>query len=251
MKPKKPKETTMAPFLPNGFEKLKTEKAYWKMSEMKEGDNRLRIMTRPVCGWLDWQDKKPLRYAADQKPKPVDPLKPVRPFWACYVWDYARDGLYVLEITQSSVQKSLAAFGEDADWGDFTQYDIKIRKEGSGKDTRYVVTPLPHKPLTANMEAALAAKPIYLENLFFGGDPWNPDGVMDVVEDDHAEAETAESISPEQVQMLEDALTGEEALKLQMLKHYGIERTEQLPLVHYPKMIARAEKQRQGRTIGA
>ena len=161
-------------FLPDGFEKLKTSKPYWKMSEMKEGDNRLRIVIKPIAGWIDWHDKKPVRYRPENKPtKSYDAEKPVRPFWVCYVWDYVREGLFVLEISQSSILRSLTNFAQDEDWGDFTGYDLKLRKEGSGKETKWHVTPMPHKPLSDKIVKALAESPVHLENLYEGGDPWD------------------------------------------------------------------------------
>lgn len=160
-------------FLPDGFEKLKTTKPYWKMSEMKEGDNKFRIVQKPIAGWLDWKDKKPHRFKPDQKPpKPFDAEKPIKPFWTCYVWDYAREGLFVLEITQNSVLKALTAYASDEDWGDFTKYDLKLRKEGSGKDTKYFLTPLPHKEMNDKIKAALETCPVRLEALYEGKDPW-------------------------------------------------------------------------------
>ena len=175
----------MTTFLPEGYESLKTEKAYWKMSQMKEGDNKLRIVAQPIAGWLDWHDKKPMRYRPSNKPsKPFDAEKPIKSFWTCYVWDYAREGLYVLEITQSSIQKALTLIAKDEDWGDFTKYDVKITKEGTGKETRYSLTPLPHKPLSAKIEEALKRSPVRLEALYEGGDPWTdliaPDNIIDM-----------------------------------------------------------------------
>jgi hypothetical protein len=161
-------------FLPDGFEKLKTAKPYWKMSEMKEGDNKLRIVTKPIAGWIDWHDKRPVRYRPENKPaKSYDPEKPVKPFWVCYVWDYAREGLYVLEISQSSILRSLTNYAQDEDWGDFTGYDLKLRKEGSGKETKWHVTPLPHKPLSDKIVKALQENPVKLDALYEGGDPWD------------------------------------------------------------------------------
>ena len=161
-------------FLPEGIELMKTERPYWKTKDMKEGDNKLRIVMRPIAGWIDWDEKKPLRFRPENKPKkPLNPEKPVKPFWVCYVWDYAREGLYVIEFTQSSILKSLQAFGSDSDWGDFTKYDLKVKKEGSGLDTSYTVTPLPHKPMSENIEKALRETPVNLEALYDGGDPWN------------------------------------------------------------------------------
>lgn len=163
----------MNDFLPNGYESLKTTKAYWKMSEMKETGNRLRIVMKPIAGWLDWVDSKPKRYRPDQKPaKSFDASKPIKPFWDLYVWDYARESLFILEITQMSILKALTKIATDEDWGDFLQYDIKIAKEGSGKETRYVITPLPHKPLSEKAVDALKRSPVRLEALYDNGDPW-------------------------------------------------------------------------------
>lgn len=164
----------MSTFLPTGYENLKTEKNYWKLSQMKDGENRIRIVSKPIGGWVDWLEKKPYRYTPDNRPKrSFDPAKPYKAFWACYVWDYARRDLYILEITQSGVMKSLTDYGNDADWGDFTQYDIKVNKTGSGIDTRYTLVPVSHKPLSAEIEAAVIEKPVRLEALYEGGDPWN------------------------------------------------------------------------------
>lgn len=163
----------MTNFLPNGYELLKIEKPYWKMSQLKVGDNRMRIMMQAVAGWEDWKDKKPLRFRPENKPsKSIHPDKPIKPFWACYVWDYAREALFILEIVQTSLIRALTLIGQDEDWGDFTKYDIKINKQGSGETTKYTLTPLPHKPLTAKMEEALRECPVRLEALYESGDPW-------------------------------------------------------------------------------
>jgi hypothetical protein len=160
-------------FLPSEFESLKIEKPYWKMSQMKEGENRFRIVMRPIAGWMDWKDNKPMRFRPSNKPSaPVDASKPIKPFWALHVWDYAREALFILEITQNSIIKTLTALGHDEDWGDFLKYDLKVKKEGAGKDTRYTITPLPHKPLSERVLKAIAACPVRLEALYEGGDPW-------------------------------------------------------------------------------
>jgi len=161
-------------FLPEGFEELRTDKPYWKMSQMKEGDNKLRIVSRPIAGWIDWIDKKPKRTRPEDKPSSsYDEEKPMKAFWCCYVWDYTRKGLFILEITQASILKALTGFAKDEDWGDFTKYDLKIKKEGTGKDSRYSITPLPHKDLAPEILEALNRAPVHLENLYDNGDPWN------------------------------------------------------------------------------
>lgn len=161
-------------YLPEGFENLKSSNAYWKMSEMKLGENRFRIVQRPIAGWIDWDGNKPLRFKPHEKPeKPIDATKPVKKFWTFYVWDYAREGLYILEVTQTGIQKSLVQYAKDAEWGDYTNYDFKLVKEGSGKDTKYMLSPVPPKPMGPKIVEALKDSPVNLEALFVGGDPWN------------------------------------------------------------------------------
>jgi hypothetical protein len=90
-------------FLPEGYETLKTEKKYMRPAQLKDGENRIRIVCRPIAGWIDWKDKKPYRYRPSAKPKfSFDPKEPINAFWSLYVWDYARADLFILEVTQAS-----------------------------------------------------------------------------------------------------------------------------------------------------
>lgn len=185
-------------FLPEGNEFLKTEKSYWKPSQMTQGDNKFRIVMQVIGGWEDWIDKKPIRYKPNCKPaKSATPDGVIKRFWACYVWDYDRESLFVLEFTQTGIIKALNALGEDENWGDFTQYDIKINKKGSGLDTEYSVTPCPHKPMTDKIKDALKRSPVRLEALFDGGDPWT---------DLEPKEEASSCISFEQVEHIERLL---------------------------------------------
>ncbi len=158
--------------LPEGIEFLSKEKKYLKLSSLTDGDNKLRIVMRPIGGWLIWEDKKPLRFKPQDKPKAIGAEEKPKEFWALYVWDYQREDLFILEITQGGVIKSLRGFAQDPDIGDFTKYDIKIKKTGSGMQTRYEVFPIAPKPLAKPILEALAKAPIRLEALFEGGDPW-------------------------------------------------------------------------------
>lgn len=160
-------------FLPDGYETLRTEKKYINLGKLPEGEIRIRIVQRPIAGWIDWKDNKPYRYRPSQKPKnSFDPTKPLRPFWALYVWDYSKQDLFVMEITQSTIKKALEEYALNSDWGDLKQYDIKIKKEGAGKDTNYTVIPVPHKPISQDIIEALNFAPVRLEALYEGKDPW-------------------------------------------------------------------------------
>ena len=96
----------------------------------------------------------------------------VKEFWAFYVWDYAREDLFVLKVTQVGIIKTLKNLAKDEDWGNWLEYDLKLTKEGSGKDTEYALTPASRKALTAKMKSALEAAPVCLEALYENGDPW-------------------------------------------------------------------------------
>lgn len=161
-------------FLPAGFEKLKTEKPYVNLSKLPEGEHRFRIVDRPIAGWVDWKDKKPYRFKPENKPaQPFDLEKPIKAFWALHVWDYQREGLFVMEITQGGIRKALEDLAKNEDWGDLTSFDVKIKKEGNGKDTSYTVIPVPPKPMSANIKKAVSQTKVRLEALYEGRDPWN------------------------------------------------------------------------------
>lgn len=157
-------------FLPQGYEQPKTGSNYMKL---KAGENKFRILSKPIIGWLDWQDKKPLRFPFNKKPlKPIDPEKAIKHFWAFVVWNYSEEQINILEITQSSIQSAIKSFTDEADWGSPFGYDIKIVRTGEKMETEYKVMPVPHKPVTAEIKKAYADKPVNLEALFDGADPF-------------------------------------------------------------------------------
>lgn len=158
-------------FLPQDYEAPKSSSFYMKLNE---GENRFRIMSRPILGWEDWQDKKPVRYRMDDKPaKSFDPKKPVKHFWTFIVFNYREEQIQILQITQATIRKSLEALCKDRDWGSPFAYDIKIMKTGEGVDTEYSVNPVPHKPVDEYLVQCFKDRPINLEALFIGADPFD------------------------------------------------------------------------------
>jgi len=75
-----------------------------------------------------------------------------------------KDGkIKVLECGKQII-KSIKDYAVDSDYGDPTQYDIKIKKEGSGRDTKYSVMPVPSKyPLTPEEEELVKNAPTIVE----------------------------------------------------------------------------------------
>lgn len=161
-------------FFSKEFKEEVSNSRYWKVKDMAPGEHRFRIVQAPIYGWIDWKDKKPYRFRANKKPKEAfDEENPIKPFVACYVWDYSRKGLFVLEFTQKGIIMALEALSDSEDWGDLTGYDLKLYKEGAGQKVKYTLNPAPHKTMSDEIRAAMKAAPAILDALFSGGDPWN------------------------------------------------------------------------------
>ena len=141
--------------------------------KLQQGENKLRILSKPIIGWLDWKDKVPHRFTYKAKPeKPFDPSKPIKHFWAMIVFDYSDSQVKILEITQQTIQKTIQDLAANEDWGSPSEYDIKITRKGQEKQTEYTVMPSPKKSISEEIKAAALAKPINLETLYKSGDPF-------------------------------------------------------------------------------
>jgi len=158
-------------FLPQTYKAPSSSNNYMRL---QDGENKIRILSAPVLGWEDWENKKPIRYAFDDKPsKSVDPKLPVKHFWAMIVWNYVEEQIQVLQITQAGIRNGIEALSKDTDWGAPYFYDIKIIKSGEGKDTEYKVNPLPHKILNPMIQKSFMEKRCLLDALFQNEDPFS------------------------------------------------------------------------------
>ena len=158
-------------FLPQNYEAPKSSNHYLKLAE---GENRIRILSAPVMGWEDWENKKPIRYTMDNKPlTSVDPKKPARHFWSFIVFNYLEEQIQIMHVTQATIRKALEALCKDTDWGDPYNYDIKINKAGEGVDTEYTVNPVPHKTVDAYIIKQFDDRKCNLEALFTNSDPFS------------------------------------------------------------------------------
>lgn len=157
-------------FLPEDYKSPSSSNSYMKI---QEGENRIRILTKPIMGWEDWLDKKPVRYPLDQKPsKSFDSKKPVRHFWAFIVWNYNDEQIQILNITQATIRNCIEALCKDEDWGEPFHYDIKIIKKGEGTDTEYTVNPVPKREVASFIKDQFGLKPCNLMSFFTGEDPF-------------------------------------------------------------------------------
>lgn len=159
-------------FLPDNYEAPKpTNQLYLKL---QDGENRIRILSRPIVGWEDWNaEKKPVRYKMNEKPaKPFDASKPMKHFWAFIVWNVNEEMIQIMQITQATIRSCLESLSKDQDWGSPFEYDIKINKKGEKMETEYTVNPAPHKPVSQEILKAFRDRPIKLEALYEGLDPF-------------------------------------------------------------------------------
>ncbi len=158
-------------FLPADYKSPKSSNFYMKL---QDGENKIRILSQPILGWEDWQDKKPIRYKMENKPlKSIDPKVPVKHFWSFIVWNYAEESIQILHITQATIRNCIEALCKDSDWGAPYFYDLKIFKKGEGKETEYMVNPLPHKEVSEHVKESFNDRPCNLEAIFINADPFS------------------------------------------------------------------------------
>lgn len=167
------KDNNQFSFLPKDFETSSPSSKYIKL---EGGETCLRILSKAIGGWLQWQDKKPLRSRIKPK-QDLDPQRPAKQFLAMVAYDRTKEQIGIWEITQSTLIKALGDLTMDSEWGNPVHYDLKVNKSGSGVDTRYKVRPVVPKPLSPEIKEMFVANPCNLEALFTGDNPWNVEGL--------------------------------------------------------------------------
>lgn len=155
-------------FLPENYERPVTASRYFKP---QDGQNRIRILTPALVGWLDWNDKTPVR-TKDRPEHAFKAERQPRHFWAFAIWDYQEAKIKIYEVTQASIQDSIIALHQSADWGEPTGYDLIITRSGKDLETKYTVVPVPPQPLAPNIKQEFIETYLDLNQLFVNGDPF-------------------------------------------------------------------------------
>lgn len=143
-----------------------------------EGELRLRFFGTGITGFEAWtEDNKPIRWETKPEKLPAnvrvqEGYAPLKRFLAAKVYDYAAGDFKILQITQKTLMDQLFKYIKDEDYGDPTQYDIKISKTGEGKKTEYTLVAAPPKPVSKEIQAAYDEWPCNLNALFDGDDPF-------------------------------------------------------------------------------
>lgn len=73
------------------------------------------------------------------------------------VWNQEEQTPHILQQS-ATFFKQLAGLAQDDEYGDPTGYDIKVKRDGNGLDTTYMITPSANRdPLGANAQKELSA----------------------------------------------------------------------------------------------
>jgi len=172
----------MGDFLPNDYDVPMGEGNYMRL---EEGENKFRVLQKPILGWELWIGKKPKRYemgksipvedadSADLDERTGEP-RMAKHFWAMVVYNYDLDKVQVLELTQKTILRTIRGLAKSKDWGSPLNYDLSVVKSGKGFETSYDTIPSPPKPLSEEVSKAWkeAEDKIDIEVLFEAEDPF-------------------------------------------------------------------------------
>lgn len=162
-------------FLPEDYQVPSSGGGY---TELKDGENRFRILSAPLLLWIVWENGKCTRIAYKGKeskpPKPTTTVKDnVKHGWAVIVWNYSTKCIEIFEIDKQTIISALEKLSKDSDWGHPKHYDIKVTRKGSGMDTEYSLIPGARTEPSDEIVEAYVATPIDLSKLLVpNGDPF-------------------------------------------------------------------------------
>lgn len=146
------------------------------LNKFEQGDTTFRILSGAAVGWVYFnKENKPIRSKEEFEGTPSDMKSDgtVKHFWACAIWNYKAERIQILEITQKTIMTPMKALIDNPKWGNPKNYDITITRKGTTKnDTEYAIMPNPQGEVSAEIKKAFAARPVNLEALFTGADPF-------------------------------------------------------------------------------
>lgn len=114
------------------------------------------------------------RVAQREAQKNIDEKdKKAKHFWAMTVWNYNTNAIEILELVQAKMQKSIRDTSKEPEWGNpVNRYDFVITKSGRDMSTEYSMTAIPPSTTAPEITKAYKEKPINLNALFSGGNPF-------------------------------------------------------------------------------
>jgi len=146
-------------------------------------ETRLRFFGSGLTGFEAWTvDNKPIRWETKPEELPAnikqqEGYQTIKRFLAGVVYDYASDDFKILQMTQKTLMDQLFKYIADEDYGDPTNYDIKISKKGEGKQTEYTLVAAPPKEVKPALQARFDDLECDLTRLFDNEDPFGSSSV--------------------------------------------------------------------------
>lgn len=168
-------------FFGEGYEMPIAPSKYAKIEQDKE--LRIRILEKPLVGWIYFSADKKVHRQKKAFEECVNPSiskfnwkpNPQKEFWAFKVYNVNTKCIEIFEIDKQTVKEKMMDLYIDADYGNLTWYDLKIKKEWEWTDTTYKVLPWPVTPISHEVEALGNDTYVNLEALFKWEDPFeNP-----------------------------------------------------------------------------
>ena len=177
-------------FFEHGHEIPEKRNQFMKLAP---GKNRIRFVGNPVSGFLFFgkveredgsETVKPFRRTESEGEFSLEEminrdarigkdgeLEKQKYFVAGLVYNYQKERLQVLEITQKSILKALKSYVDSEEYGHPSGYDLTIEKKGDGLNTDYLVIVSPPKLLSDEIETLVGETSCNLEKLFAGEYP--------------------------------------------------------------------------------
>lgn len=159
----------------------------------ESGKNRIRFIGNPVSGFIFFgkvkrddgtETVKPYRRREsegefsleeminhDVRMKKDGEIEGQKYFVMGLVYNYQKEKLQVLEVTQKSVLKALKSYVDSEEYGHPSGYDLTVEKSGEGLNTEYAVVVSPPKPLSPEIENLVSETSCDLQKIFEGEYP--------------------------------------------------------------------------------
>jgi hypothetical protein len=158
-----------------------SDSRYVQPSKLTEGkEYRFRFFGQAITGFEVWLDtNKPMRWElcpeslpANVKPEQNGEPAKARFFLAGIVWDYATERFSIMQLTQKTILDKLRKYDADEDYGDATEYDIKLTRRVQGERTSYDLVAAPPKPVAKAIAAEFEDFKCNLKALLTNDDPF-------------------------------------------------------------------------------
>lgn len=124
--------------------------SWWSFLKLKDWDRvKLRVLewarARQHYENESWSFIE--KYTKDSGDKIVKTDKPTEApseklLWMFKIWNYETKQIQIREVTQKTIMQEMQILKQDEDYGDVTQYDLKVTRTWSTKnDTKYSLLP--------------------------------------------------------------------------------------------------------------